>query len=183
VRVLAATNRNLRDEVLDGRFREDLFYRLNVIGVHMPPLRNRKEDIPALVNHFLDKHRYNGVAMPARISEAAVDALRDYEWPGNVRELENIIQRAVVLSRGELITPEQIIFHNEMSRNVFDVDQKVRAGSKLDELLADVQRQAATSAMRFNGSDHGKAASALGISVHQLQELLAEVEAPAAEVS
>ena len=94
VRVLAATNRSLREEVLAGRFREDLFYRLNVIAVHMPPLRERKEDIPALVNHFLDKHRYSAVSIPARISEEAMAELMAHDWPGNVRELENIVHSA-----------------------------------------------------------------------------------------
>lgn len=176
VRVIAATNRNLRDEVLDGRFREDLFYRLNVIEVHMPPLRDRKEDIPALVNHFLDKHRYSGVAMPARISEEAVEALMEHDWPGNVRELENIMQRAVVLSRGDLITPEHIVFQPEMSRFILDVDQRVRAGASLDEMLADVRRQAIATAIRLNDLDRKKAANQLGITIEQLEEIAAELD-------
>ena len=176
VRVIAATNRNLRDEVLDGRFREDLFYRLNVIEVHMPPLRDRKEDIPALVNHFLDKHRYSGVAMPARISEEAVETLMEHDWPGNVRELENIMQRAVVLSRGDLITPEHIVFQPEMSRFILDVDQRVRAGASLDEMLADVRRQAIATAIRLNDLDRKKAANQLGITIEQLEEIAAELD-------
>jgi two-component system, NtrC family, response regulator AtoC len=176
VRVIAATNRNLRDEVLDGRFREDLFYRLNVIEVHMPPLRDRKEDIPALVNHFLDKHRYSGVAMPARISEEAVEKLMEHDWPGNVRELENIMQRAVVLSRGDLITPEHIVFQPEMSRFILDVDQRVRAGASLDEMLADVRRQAIATAIRLNDLDRKKAANQLGITIEQLEEIAAELD-------
>lgn len=180
VRVIAATNRNLRDEVLDGRFREDLFYRLNVIEAHMPPLRDRKEDIPALVNHFLDKHRYSGVAMPARISEEAMAKLMEYDWPGNVRELENIIQRAVVLSRGELITLDQIVFQNEMSRYVLDVDQKVRGGASLDEMLADVRRQAITTALRMHDGDQEQAAKQLDITTKQLATVMAELEMPGA---
>lgn len=176
VRVIAATNRNLRDEVLDGRFREDLFYRLNVIEVHMPPLRDRKEDIPALVNHFLDKHRYSGVAMPARISEEAVETLMEHDWPGNVRELENIMQRAVVLSRGDLITPEHIVFQPEMSRFILDVDQRVRAGASLDEMLADVRRQAIATAIRLNDLDRKKAANQLGITMEQLEEIATELD-------
>lgn len=176
VRVIAATNRNLRDEVLDGRFREDLFYRLNVIEVHMPPLRDRKEDIPALVNHFLDKHRYSGVAMPARISEEAVEKLMEHDWPGNVRELENIMQRAVVLSRGDLITPEHIVFQPDMSRFILDVDQRVRAGASLDEMLADVRRQAIATAIRLNDLDRKKAANQLGITIEQLEEIAAELD-------
>src|SRR5690242_3564989 len=181
VRVIAATNRNLRDEVLDGRFREDLFYRLNVIEVHMPPLRDRKEDIPALVSHFLDKHRYSGVAMPARISEEAVALLLEHEWPGNVRELENIIQRAVVLSRGDLITPEHIVFQSEMTRYILDVDQKVRAGTPLDDMLAEVRRQAITTAIRLNEFNPKKAADQLGISLEDLEALASEFNLPIAE--
>lgn len=181
VRVIAATNRNLRDEVLDGRFREDLFYRLNVIEVHMPPLRDRKEDIPALVSHFLDKHRYSGVAMPARISEEAVALLMEHEWPGNVRELENIIQRAVVLSRGDLITPEHIVFQSEMTRFILDVDQKVRAGTPLNDMLAEVRRQAITTAIRLNEFNARKAAEQLDISLEDLEALAAELNLPIAE--
>jgi two-component system response regulator AtoC len=179
VRVLAATNKNLRDEVLEGRFREDLFYRLNVIEVAMPPLRDRKEDIPALVSHFLDKHRYSGVAIPARISEEAMAQLMEYEWPGNVRELENIIHRAVVLSRGELITLDQIVFQSEMSRYVLDVDQKIRGGASLDEMLADVRRQAIITALRMHDGDRAQAAKQLGITEKQLETTMAELEMPA----
>lgn len=181
VRVIAATNRNLRDEVIDGRFREDLFYRLNVIEVHMPPLRDRKDDIPALVSHFLDKHRYSGVAIPARISEDAMAVLLAHEWPGNVRELENIVQRAVVLSRGELITPEHIVFQSDMTRNIVDVEQKVRAGALLDEVLVEVRRQAITTAMRLHDSNRQKAADQLGISLEQLHAMIIELELPFAE--
>ena len=181
VRVIAATNRNLHEDVLDGRFREDLFYRLNVIEVAMPPLRDRKEDIPALVSHFLDKHRYSGVAMPARISEEAMAQLMTYEWPGNVRELENIVQRAVVLSRGELITPDQLVFQNEMSRYILDVDQKVRSGASLDEMLADVRRQAITTALRMHDGNQEQAAGRLGVTPNQLSTMMTELEMPAAD--
>ncbi len=176
VRVLAATNRTLREEVLAGRFREDLFYRLNVIAVHMPPLRERKEDIPALVNHFLDKHRYSSVSIPARISEEAMAKLMAHDWPGNVRELENIIQRAVVLSRGELITEDHIVFQNELNRYVLDVEQRLRAGTRLDEMLRDVKREALITALRLNDHDDQKAAAALGLSPETFRAYMAEVE-------
>jgi two-component system response regulator AtoC len=108
IRVIAATNRNLAEEVDDGRFREDLYYRLNVIHIHMPPLRDRMEDLPQLVEHFLDKYRWSPGAIPTAISEEAVARLMDHDWPGNVRELENAIERAVVLSRGATIMPEHL---------------------------------------------------------------------------
>ena len=97
VRVVAATNIDLRRAVEEGRFREDLFYRLNVIAIQLPPLRQRKEDIPALVQHFVDKYaRENGKAVEA-VTPEALQVLMDYDWPGNVRELENVIERGVVL--------------------------------------------------------------------------------------
>jgi DNA-binding NtrC family response regulator len=108
IRVIAATNRNLADEVDDGKFREDLYYRLNVIHIHMPPLRDRMEDIPQLVEHFLAKYRAKPDAIPTPISEEAVARLMEHDWPGNVRELENAVERAVVLSRGNTIMPDHL---------------------------------------------------------------------------
>jgi two-component system response regulator AtoC len=108
IRVIAATNRNLAEEVDDGRFREDLYYRLNVIHIHMPPLRDRMEDIPQLVEHFLSKYRAKPEAIPTAISEEAVARMMEHDWPGNVRELENAVERAVVLSRGATIMPDHL---------------------------------------------------------------------------
>jgi two-component system response regulator AtoC len=108
IRVITATNRDLAEEVEKGNFREDLYYRLNVIHIHMPPLRERKDDIPLLVEHFLVKYRYEPAAIPTTITEDALKRLVDYDWPGNVRELENAIERAVVLARGNPITAEHL---------------------------------------------------------------------------
>jgi two-component system response regulator AtoC len=110
IRVITATNRDLAAEVEAGRFREDLYYRLNVIHIHMPPLRERRDDIPALVEHFLVKYRHAPGAIPTTISEGALNRLIEHDWPGNVRELENAIERAVVLSRGNAITVEHLAF-------------------------------------------------------------------------
>jgi DNA-binding NtrC family response regulator len=111
VRILAATNIDLRKEVREGRFREDLFYRLNVITVDLPPLRVRREDIPLLANHFLDFYAdENGLAQ-RRLSADALRALIDYDWPGNVRELENSIERGVVLSNGPTIGSDLLPGH------------------------------------------------------------------------
>src|SRR5439155_16527562 len=96
VRVVAATNKDLRAEVEAGRFREDLYHRLAVITIHVPPLRERKDDIPILVEHFLQKHRFSYASPPARISEAALQLLIASDWPGTVRELEHTVDRAVV---------------------------------------------------------------------------------------
>src|SRR2546423_1944417 len=113
IRVICATNKELQKQVEQGKFRDDLYYRLNVININMPPLRDRKEDIPALVEHFLAKHRYSASAQPASISEEALKRLVEYEWPGNVRELENVVERAVALSRGQIITSRQLPFGDD----------------------------------------------------------------------
>jgi len=104
LRVIAATNRDLRQMVADGKFQEDLFYRLNVIPIALPPLRERREDVPPLVEHFVQKHAQRTGRRIERIEDAALDVLKQYDWPGNVRELENTIERAVVLSSGPVIT-------------------------------------------------------------------------------
>ena len=100
VRVIAATNRNLDDQLKKGAFREDLFYRLNVFPVNLPPLRQRQEDIPLLVRHFVDKYSVKAGKKITTVSQGVLKALQSYRWPGNVRELENIIERAVVITRG-----------------------------------------------------------------------------------
>ncbi|HEX7485182.1 MAG TPA: sigma-54 dependent transcriptional regulator [Vicinamibacterales bacterium] len=108
VRVIAATNRDIRQMVAEGRFLEDLFYRLHVIPVRIPPLRERREDIPLLVEHFVKKHRKLAGKRIERIEDGVLETLEKYDWPGNVRELENTIERAVVLSTGPVITPVAI---------------------------------------------------------------------------
>ncbi len=108
LRVIAATNRDLRQMVADGRFQEDLFYRLNVIPIALPALRERREDIPLLVEHFVHKHAQRTGRRIERLEDAVTAALQQYDWPGNVRELENTIERAVVLSTGPVITARDI---------------------------------------------------------------------------
>jgi DNA-binding NtrC family response regulator len=102
-RLIAATNRDLDEDIRSGRFRSDLYYRLNVIAIHLPPLRQRRDDIPLLAEHFL--HRIAGIRTerPKRLQPATLEALQEYQWPGNVRELENALERAVILTTGELI--------------------------------------------------------------------------------
>jgi DNA-binding NtrC family response regulator len=108
VRIIAATNKNLEEMVAEKKFREDLFYRLNVVSLHLPPLRDRGEDIPLLADHFLRKYAAENKKPVSRISQEALDHLLLYQWPGNVRELENVIERAVTLSHSSLILPEDL---------------------------------------------------------------------------
>jgi two-component system response regulator AtoC len=107
VRLLAATNRNLEEMTKEGKFREDLLYRLSVITIHLPQLKERREDIPALISHFFKKHCTNSGRNPA-MSQEVMDALMNYDWPGNVRELENTIERLCQFSKGGIITLEDL---------------------------------------------------------------------------
>jgi DNA-binding NtrC family response regulator len=106
--VIAATNRDLRQMVTEGRFQEDLFYRLNVIPIAIPPLRERKDDIRALAEHFVRKHAQRLGRRPVPVADDAMRLLEEYDWPGNVRELENTIERAIVLSRGPVLPADAI---------------------------------------------------------------------------
>jgi two-component system response regulator AtoC len=169
-RVIAATNKNLPHEISENRFREDLYYRLNVIAIYLPPLRDRGDDIQLLVEHFLHKHRSAPGAPPARISQAAMDLLRTYHWPGNVRELENVVERAVVLSQAGVITEAQINFTGADSRRFIDLSQRLREGTRLTELMADVERQAVTEALNLNSGDRVAAAAMLGLRFEELQK-------------
>src|SRR5256885_10393873 len=108
IRVIAATNQDLSKRVADGRFREDLFYRINVIGIHLPPLRDRREDIPLLAEHFLTKYGEQMEKRVSGISHDAMQLLKQYDWPGNIRELENTIERAVALEATPSILVESL---------------------------------------------------------------------------
>jgi two-component system response regulator AtoC len=147
VRVVAATNRDLLTEVATNRFREDLYYRLNVISVFMPPLRERKEDIPLLVEHFLHKHRFSISSPPSRITDEAVQVLVNHEWPGNVRELENAIERAVVMAQGGIITSQHLYLTQNKQRRFVDLDTKLQGKQTLPEILSDFEKQLLQQAM------------------------------------
>ena len=157
LRVITATNRNLAIEVEKSRFREDLYYRLNVIHIHMPPLRERKDDIPLLTEHFLVKFRHAPGAIPTTISEEALGKLLAYDWPGNVRELENAIERAVVLSRGNLITPDHLPFGDtqEARDRARLAARKANAPPESDAPEADVTAAGHNGASAGNGVSNG----------------------------
>ena len=108
VRVIAATNRDLKQMVTEGKFQEDLYYRLNVIPIAIPPLRERREDITVLIEHFVEKHKQRTGTRIDGVEQEVMDALRRYEWPGNVRELENTIERAVVLATAPVLGPASV---------------------------------------------------------------------------
>ncbi len=124
VRIIAATNKNLVEEVEKNKFREDLYYRLKVVTVEIPPLRERKEDIPELVNFFIEKYSREFGKRISRIEEKALQALLNYSWPGNIRQLETVIERAIIICDGEKITLKDIQdeFRFAVARNVFDID-------------------------------------------------------------
>jgi two-component system response regulator AtoC len=166
-RVIAASNRSLAKEVADGRFREDLYYRLNVIALELPPLRERMDDVPLLVEHFLQKYRNDAPNNNPRISEEALDALMTYSWPGNVRELENTVHRAIILARESVITPQHIVFTGAPGKHDSnideDIEEKVAAGVKLKDIVAEVERQAIEAALKQADGNRSQAAKQLGI--------------------
>ncbi|MFP5248316.1 MAG: sigma-54-dependent transcriptional regulator [Acidobacteriota bacterium] len=140
VRILAATNIDLRKEVREGRFREDLYYRLNVITVDLPPLRTRREDIPLLTQHFLDFYANENGLAPRKLSTDAMRALMDYDWPGNVRELENSIERGVVLSSGPVIGADLLPGHIT-GRSFQDALLEHNPNSSLFDILETIERR------------------------------------------
>ena len=174
VRIIAATNLHLAEEVKAKRFREDLYYRLNVIEIHLPPLRERREDIPMLVEAFLKKCAEASHKNLRGMNETALALLMDYPWPGNVRELENVIERAVTLARGEKIVPDDLPPAIQGARG----DRKV-----IDEAaerilpLADVEKEYILRILEKTGGNKYQAAQTLGIDRKTLYRKLAEIEA------
>ena len=161
-RVVAATNRRLEQEVSEGRFREDLYYRLNVIEVELPPLRERREDVPLLVEHFVKKHGGER-AGELRVEESALAKLLDYDYPGNVRELENVIERSVALTRGALIEVATLPPTVVRDRAGGQRETLPSEGLALDEALADYERRMLLKALEVCGGVKKKAAQHLGI--------------------
>ncbi|MFQ5600498.1 MAG: sigma-54-dependent transcriptional regulator [Candidatus Krumholzibacteriia bacterium] len=165
VRVIAATNRDLEEEVDEGRFRPDLFYRLNVIPVRLPSLRERREDIPLLVYHFLRKSRPGHPDVMQAIAKEAVQILVDYDWPGNVRELENIIERSVILQAGEVLEVSDLpdvvkTRRSGASRKLFDGSTNVT--------LEELEKEYLVTVLNETGWQKKKASSILGINASTL---------------
>lgn len=176
VRVISATNKNLETEVRGGRFREDLFYRMNVIQVHCPPLRERREDIPMLANHFLEKFSKVLGMNSKKISAEGMEILKRYHYPGNVRELENIMERTVALEPGLVILPESLPRHlvesepqttGQLDAHRIEID--AQAGIDLERLVAEFERTLLTKALQSTGGVKKKAAKLLGISFRSMR--------------
>jgi DNA-binding NtrC family response regulator len=168
VRLIAATNKDLEKAMKDGTFREDLYYRLNVVTVAIPPLRERKEDIAALMEHFIRKYSKENSKTIAGVTAETRDLLMRYTYPGNVRELENIIERAVVLAKGEIVTTSDIPLHLKAVESEEKICVAKRDGL-LNETLETLERGIILDAMKKVGGVQTKAAEKLGISERVLR--------------
>jgi DNA-binding NtrC family response regulator len=169
VRVIAATNRDLKQMVSDGKFQEDLYYRLNVIPIEIPPLRERREDVPVLVEHFIDKHRQRTGKKIERVDDSVIAALERYDWPGNVRELENTIERAVVLTTGSVINAAAISLVGATSSSASGLPSM-----RLHQNLEWVERETIRRALEQAGGIKKDAAELMGISQRALSYYLAK---------
>ncbi|MBL8934722.1 MAG: sigma-54-dependent Fis family transcriptional regulator, partial [Archangium sp.] len=174
VRIVAATNRDLLDEARKGRFREDLYYRLCVVPLNLPPLRNRKADVPALAQHFLKLFSPKGA--PVTMSQDALAKLANHNWPGNVRELRNVLHRALLMRRGHSVEAGDITFQNNpatampppsaspMSAGPSPIDGQIyQPGRTLEDHLAALEKEIVLQALKFHGNSKEKAGRELGI--------------------
>jgi len=169
VRIIAATNVDLRQQVKEGKFREDLFYRLNVIIIDLPPLRQRKNDIPLLAQHFAQKFAEENGKPPLYISTDALRPLMDYDWPGNVRELENVIERAVVLANGSSLTID-LLPDNLVGRGAKLALMEHPANASLFEIMEDCERRIITDMLEKSGWNQTEAAEQFRIPLSTLNQ-------------
>ncbi|MDP6945009.1 MAG: sigma-54 dependent transcriptional regulator, partial [Myxococcota bacterium] len=170
VRIIAATNRQLDDEVAAGRFREDLFYRLAVIPVRLPSLRERRDDIPLLIQHFLDANIQSGVGAVERVSARALALLCRYAWPGNVRQLEMVLKNASLFADAAVLQPEDLASFPEI---VGESPRRLTGESLSGHTLADIEREAVIQALQDTGGNKKRAAEQLGIDRRTLYNKLA----------
>ncbi len=169
VRVLSASNKNLKEEVVEGRFREDLFYRLNVINIEVPPLRERVEDIRLLVNYFVQKYGQDESKNKIQLSAGAWKALYSYGWPGNVRELENAIERAVVLSSDGQIGLDDLPVELSGKQDALDVERFIPLGAPLQTTLEQIEEKLVRRALKECNNIQSHAAEMLGITKSLIQ--------------
>src|SRR6188472_3777095 len=177
VRIIAATNVDLRQMMEEGKFREDLFYRLHVISIQLPPLRDRKDDVPLLVHHFLEKYGEENRKTGLELTPDALDLLTEYDWPGNVRELENVIERAVVLTSGPRIGVELIPDHVRKAPN-FQMPQFVvpPEGISFKDVITDFEKKLIESTLEAAGGVQKRAAELLHIKPTTLNEMIKRYE-------
>jgi transcriptional regulator with PAS, ATPase and Fis domain len=169
VRIVAATNKNLAEEVAKGNFRRDLYYRLNVIDIIIPPLRERVEDIPELVNHFLKIYNAQLNKRIHRVDDPVLQSFKSYEWKGNVRELENVIERAMIMCDSNTLRLEH--FPPAFSQKAFPEEMQ----SGLKGSVRKFERDTILKALEAGGLDKNKAASLLGMSLSSLYRKMAEL--------
>ncbi|MDO9264846.1 MAG: sigma-54 dependent transcriptional regulator, partial [Desulfosalsimonadaceae bacterium] len=168
IRIIAATNRNITEEITRGNFREDLYYRLNVVELHMPPLRNRKKDIPLLVRHFVDMFEKEKGNYHIEISPTAMKTMINYDWPGNIRELRNAIERAVVMGNGKQIMPEDLPMQSTQAKL-----NTVEFGLSLQDAVDDFKKRFILMNLEHTDGNQSKAASIMGIQRTYLSRLIA----------
>ena len=169
VRVISATNRDIAQEVAEERFREDLYYRLDVVQIHMPALRERKEDIPLLANHFLDAFKAEKGLQHLEISEKSMEKMLEYGWPGNVRELRNAVERAVVMGNGQEIMPEDLPISGPKKS-----DPGMEVGLTLKEAEDSFKKEFITLNLQHSGGNRTKAAKIMGIQRTYLSRLISK---------
>ena len=186
VRFISATNKNLEDEVIEGNFREDLYFRLNVIPISLPPLRKRENDLPLLAGYFLDKYSRETGKDIRKISAYAMDILGGYSFPGNVRELENIIERSVALETSNIVLPESLTLSHarsgagSRSRRRLDISPE---GINLDEAMAEIEKEYLLRALEMAGGSKSKVTELLGISMRSLRYRLEKLGIPSSDAS
>ena len=168
IKFIAASNKDLRRLIAKGNFREDLFYRLNVFPIELPPLRERKEDIPELLNHFLGQNGKNNGRPAKSFSKKAIQALVDYDWPGNVRELENFVERLFIISRGAIIRQEDVLPLQRRNTR--------RETQALKDAVADFERQHIKAVLAAADGRRGEAAKILGIHRNTLAAKINDLE-------
>ena len=169
VRVLSASNRNIKEDVSNGAFREDLYYRLNVIHIDVPSLQERIDDIPLLVRHFIKKFQDNGIEKKIELSPEVWKAFYSYPWPGNVRELENVIERAVVLHSGETITIDVLPEQLAGTKPEFDVERFIPPNVPLQKALEEIEERLVRRALAQFNNVQAHAAKNLGITKSLIQ--------------
>jgi len=181
VRIVAATNQDLKQRLDEGKFREDLFYRINVIYFEMPPLRERKDDIPLLVTHFLEKHCAKTGGKMKRIAPEVFNVFESYAWPGNVRELENTIERLVAIEERETITLKSLPAELLAPRKYSHKDLDLRPGFDLNKTLDEISKQYVTKALALSSGRLKETAKMLGINYRSLRYLIEKHELKSSE--